>query len=430
LFLVTCQPQTSEPKTTFMKQALTFCCATFLLAATFSNVHAQKNDRFAYAITDLAKEGCGCSWNALRKLDLETGKYSDVLYNGTVEKTKRFDAISHKEVAQKDDPQFGATLTAPFSTGVAAAAFDRQHNRLYFTPMFIDQLRYIDLKTMQLYSFDQPFTGAGNMHNNEAKVVTRMVIAPDGNGYAITNDGNMMVQFTTGKKPQITQMGALIDDPENGDVSIHTNETSFGGDMVSDDNGNLYILSARNHVFKVNTITRMATHLGPITGLPDDFTVNGAVVGADGSLLVSSAVTSTGYFSVNPQTWEAAPYKLAAAVYRSSDLANSNFLTVAKTPAIETLSSKSAVSENVQVYPNPVTERRFTVQFSKLTAGDYLIELTDISGKSMMQKRISVNMPLQTQAITLPSSTAKGVYLVKVTDRSQKSVSEQKILVQ
>jgi len=281
-----------------------------------------------------------------------------------------------------------------------------------------------------VYSFNQPFTGAGNMHGNEGKVVTRMVIAPDGHGYAITNDGNALVRFTTSKKPEITQLGGLLDDPANGSVSIHTNETSWGGDMISDDDGNLYILSARNHVFKVNTATRMATHLGAISGLSKNFTVNGAVVAADGSLLVSSAVDSSGYFSINPTNWQAAPYGLAAVVYRSSDLANSNFLIVPKRRTIETLTTKSIVNNAVQVYPNPVTEHRFTVRFSKLLSGDYTMDVSDINGKSLMQRQLTISMPLQTQAITLPAGTAKGVYLVKVANRYNQSVSEQKVVVQ
>ena len=48
-------------------------------------------------------------------------------------------------------PRYGNILQAPFATGVAAAAYDKKHNRLYFTPMFVDQLRYIDLKTMKVY---------------------------------------------------------------------------------------------------------------------------------------------------------------------------------------------------------------------------------------------------------------------------------------
>lgn len=410
-----------------MKRLLPLCCSALLLCSTFSKAHAQ-NDRFAYAITDLTNEGS--AWNALRKLDLQTGAYSDVLFNGSNEKTVRYDAISRKEAVQKEDAEYGTMLLAPFSTGVAAAAYDRQHNRLYFSPMFIDQLRYIDLATMKLYSMEQPLTGSGTMHNDEAKVVTRMVIAPDGTGYAITNDGNSFVRFTTGKNPAITLMGSLADDPANNGVSIHDKETSFGGDMISDNDGNLYILSAHNEVFKVNTQTKIATHLGAITGLPENFTVNGAVVNADGSLLVSSAVDGSGYFSINPANWQAAPYALAAAVYRSSDLANGNYLSVPKTSPIEALSQKAVASKAVQIYPNPVTENRFTVQFSKLPAGDYTVEVTDAAGKSLLQKRVVINTMLQMQNMNLPASSAKGVYLVKVTDRNKKSMFEQKVVVQ
>jgi hypothetical protein len=116
----------------------------FLLAATIS-VNAQ-NDRFAYAITDVSKDGAG--WNALRKLDLRTGAYSDLLFNGTDQKTVAFDATTRKRLEFQPDAKYGNFMQSPFSTGVAAAAFDRKHNRLYFTPMFIDQLRYLDLSTM------------------------------------------------------------------------------------------------------------------------------------------------------------------------------------------------------------------------------------------------------------------------------------------
>jgi hypothetical protein len=410
-----------------MKRTLLPCCVTLFFLSTFSNAHAQ-NDRFAYAITDLTGEGS--AWNALRRLDLQTGAYTKVLLNGSEQQTARYDAISKKEEPQKPDPKYGTMLYAPFSTGVAAAAYDRQHNRLYFAPMFIDQLRYIDLNTMKVYSFSAAFTGAGTQHNDEAKVVTRMVIAPDGTGYAITNDGKSFVRFTTGKKPTIVQLGSLLDDPSNNGISIHTKETSFGGDMISDDAGNLYILSAHNQVFRVNTTTRLATHLGAISGLPEGFTVNGAVVAADGSLLVSSAVNGSSYFTVNPANWQAAPYALATSVYRSSDLANSNCLRVAKKPAIELLSQKAVLNNAVQLYPNPVTANRFTVQFSKLPAGDYTIELSDVSGKNMLQKRVLLNAVRQTQNITLPTSSAKGIYLVKVIDRSKKAVYEQKVMVQ
>jgi len=397
----------------------------------FTTLSSQaQTDRFAYAITDVSTEGMG--WNALRKLDLQTGEYSTVLLNGIDAKMIVYNAATKKELVQQVDARYGTMLQAPFSTGVAAAAYDRKHNRLYFTPMFIDQLRYVDLKTMKVYYVtDEAFTKFGNLHNDEAKCITRMVIAPDGNGYAITNDGNTMVQFTTGKKTKITQLGALVDDAANNGVSIHNKCSSFGGDMIADDRGNLYILSARNHAFKVNIETKVATHLGSIKGLPGGFTVNGAAVDGDGNLLVGSAMDSKSYFVVNPKSWEASVY-LAPVVFRSSDLANSNFLSVAsKTPTIETISAKpSLFSKAIQVYPNPVTTNNFTLLFNKVPVGDYTVELTDVMGRSIVQKRVVVNNKLATQNISLASSNAKGIYLVKVSDINKKAVFEQKVLVQ
>ena len=169
-------------------------------------------------------------------------------------------------------------------------AYDKKNNRLYFTPMFIDQLRYVDLKTMKVfYVTDQAFTKFGSMHNDEGKVITRMVINPDGTGYAVSNDANTFIRFTTGKKLQITQLGSLVDDPSNGGVSIHNRCSSWGGDMIADDEGNLYILSSRNSVYKIDVETKAAKLLGYIKGLPQDFTTNGAVVTTEGKVLVSSA---------------------------------------------------------------------------------------------------------------------------------------------
>jgi hypothetical protein len=307
-----------------MRRALPLAALLASFSFAFTSLQAQ-NDQFAYAITDLSKEGAG--WNALRRLDLQTGQYSDIILNGTSQQITVFDAASKKQLTQKADARYGTMFHSPFSTGVAAAAYDKKNNRLYFTPMFVDQLRYIDLKTMKVYYVsDQPFTRLGNMHNDEGKIITRMVIAPDGYGYAITNDGNTFIRFSTGRKARIEQLGALVDDPSNGGISIHNRCSSFGGDMISDDKGNLFILSARNHVFKVNTESKVATHLGNIEGLSANFTTNGAVVDAQGNLIVSSAVDGNTYYVVNPKGWTASPYEAVNGVFKSSDLANSNFL--------------------------------------------------------------------------------------------------------
>ena len=86
--------------------------------------------------------------------------------------------------------------------------YDKKNNRLYYTPMFIDQLRYIDLKTMKVfYVADRAFTGKPQKSSDQGNIVTRMVIASDGNGYAMTNDGTQLIQFSTGKKMTDSRSG-------------------------------------------------------------------------------------------------------------------------------------------------------------------------------------------------------------------------------
>jgi hypothetical protein len=418
-----------------MRRALlpAFLSASLAVFST-TEINAQ-NDRFAYAITDLTKEGAG--WNALRKLDLQTGQYSDVLLNGTDLTKKVYDATSRKELLQKPDASYGTLLQSPFGTGVAAAAYDRKNDRLYFTPMFVDQLRYVDLKTMKVYFVsDQSFTTLGNMHNDEGKIITRMVIAPDGFGYAISNDGNTFIRFSTGRKAKIEQLGALVDDPNNSGISIHNRCSSFGGDMVSDDQGNLYILSARNHVFRINTETKVATHVGSIQGLPSTFTVNGAVVDGDGNLLVSSAVDASSYYLLNSKDWSATPFMSANGIFRSSDLANSNYLSSARgnnqpiTTIAATITTKSKFADQISVYPNPVTGNVITLQFNKVPAGNYVLELRDVLGRSVMQKKISINTENQVQTMNLNEGDAKGIYMISVLDPANQSVFTQKLVVQ
>jgi hypothetical protein len=361
---------------------------------------------------------------------LQTGEYSPILFNGIAEKTLVYDAINKKQLFEglKSNPK----ISKPFYSGVAAVAFDKRHNRLYFTPMFIDQLRYIDLHTMKVYYVnDQPFTGLGDWQGDQGKIVTRMVIAPDGNGYALTNDGKTFIKFTTGRKPVITKLGSLTDDPTNNGVSISNGISSFGGDMIACDDGNFYLVTARNQVFIINPETKVAKYLGAISGLPEKFTANGAVVNDEGALLVSSAVDASGWYVVDPIKLTAKPFEAAVSVFRSSDLANSNILAFRKKFGSVPLIQQQLKNANlVQVYPNPVTANVFRLEFAELNTGAYTVELVDLTGRPVMQQKVNLGFKGQVQNFNLPSTQAKGIYFVKVQDLNKKTVFEQKVVVQ
>jgi hypothetical protein len=68
------------------------------------------------------------------------------------------------------------SLSSPDSS-VAAIAYDRKANRLYYAPMNIDQLRYIDLSTMESVAVpEQFFSSAGKYDFRNAGPINRMVI--------------------------------------------------------------------------------------------------------------------------------------------------------------------------------------------------------------------------------------------------------------
>ena len=411
-------------------------CISLLLGTVLLTtlVSAQQPDNFAYAMTDVQYQNG--NWVYLRIMNMETGTFNGPLLNGTGDKQVAFDAFTKKQLTDLGTNKMGFNEQAAFSSGVAAIALDTKHYRVYYTPMFIDQLRYYDIKSQQVYYVTVPFTNKPNKSPDQGNIITRMVIAEDGYGYALTNDATQLLRFSTGKKPQIIDLGSLVDDPSNKGVSIHNSCSSFGGDMIADDDGNLYVFSARNHVFKVNIESRVATHLGVISGLPNGFTVNGAAVNANNQVMVGSAMESASLFIVDTKTWAASPLKMNGTVFHISDLANGNQLVSGNKPKATNI---DLISKNIpgntgdgkiNIFPNPVTNNQFTVQFNDLTAGSYTIQVTDVTGRQVTQQVVTIAGDNQSQLVKLAASNAKGVYLVKVTDSNSKSVYSTKIVVQ
>jgi Secretion system C-terminal sorting domain len=415
-----------------MRKSLPF--VSLLMGTVFiANFVLAQSDRFAYAVTDINKEGA--NWSFLRKVDLQTGAYSDVLLSGNDVSRLAYDAATKKQLTTPlTDARYGNLINAAFGTGVAAAAYDKKHDRLYFTPMFFDQLRYIDLKTMNVYFVvGGNFSGQTNKAADQSNIITRMVIADDGNGYALSNDGNHLIRFTTGKKLEVTDLGVVADAAENKGVSVHNSCSSYGGDMIADNDGNLYVFSARNNVFKVNIETKVATHLGTISGLPANFTTNGAAVDENNGVLITSAVDASSLYTVDIKTLVATVVKSNNVPWHTADLANSNILETRKpVSAPELIASKVApLNDKIQLYPNPVTTNQFNIQFSQADEGNYTVQVTDARGQQVTFKTVSVSGKGQTvSSVNLPALSSKGIYIVKVNDPNSKTVYSNKIVVQ
>ena len=464
-----------------MKKALLLLVMIFFITMAFAQKRKKAQQPLTgYAIT--AVEKGGRSWKEVRHINITTGEEIKSIYQSKQE-TEAFNVRTGNLIAKKDalatkapvkkvvnlDQELDAAqgkpvkvrtvvikeganqYDRPFATNSAAMAYDRKNERLYYTPMGINQLRYLDLKTNKFYYFENEAFGPAGGAGGGANQICRMVIASDGNGYALTNDANHLIRFTTGKNPVITDLGALTDDPNVLTYSVH-NRKGYGGDMIADASGNLYVLMANRNVFKVVIATKVATHLGTIKGLPDGFTTNGAMVEEGSKVIVASSESSIGYYRFDLTTLLAEKVSTNAAVFNASDLANGvlafekkkkkdrkgdvEVIEEQKQPTTEEVTKKSlpadAIATNgIAVFPNPVTPNGIVkVSFANQPAGKYHVNLLDIAGKLIQSKEVNVNGNMHIEEVRIPQAVSRGSYLLRVTGISNTVSTTSKLVVQ
>lgn len=454
-----------------MKQKVLLSCILSLPVLGFAQ------ERTAYAIT--AGQKGQSDWCEVRVVNINTGQEVQSVYKPSLD-VKRLNARTGKAIAftdaapgSVDQPVRYTTTTyengqkqtityvergsvavksdMPFATNSAACAYDKKHERLYYTPMGINQLRYIDLKskTPTVYYFEnEPFGVLSSRHDVQNQI-TRMVIASDGNGYALTNNGNHLIRFTTSKKAVITDLGALTDAAGNA-ASVHSSG-GYGGDLIADANGNLFLITANRAVFKIPIESKEASFQGIIQGLPRGFTTNGAVVEEGSKVIVSSSSSTQGYYRFDLNSLQAELVS-SGSVFNASDLANGTLAfekkkknkreepkeeIVDKVVTQETPGQKPkltqeelAVKNGIAIFPNPVTTGLVKVSFGNQPQGKYRIQLVDISGKLVSEREVVVTSAMQVEEFRLPELVTKGSYMVKVTGETNKVSFTNKIIVQ
>jgi hypothetical protein len=429
-----------------------------------------------YAIT--AVEKGGRSWKEVRLVNITTGEEIRSIYQSKQE-IEALNARTGNPIVKKDmtvakapvrkvvnlDQELavangspvrvrtvvvnngGHQYDKPFATNSAAMAYDKKHERLYYTPMGINQLRYIDLKSNKIYYFENEPFGTVSSPGDGANQICRMVIASDGHGYALTNDGNHLIRFTTGKEPVITDLGALTDDASNGNFSVHSRK-GYGGDMIADASGNLYVLTANRNVFKVSIESKVATYLGAIKGLPDGFSTNGAMVEEGSKVIVASSESAIGYFRFDLTTMQAEKVSTNESVFNASDLANERLAFAKKKKdkkneeepkpqqqVTEEVTKKSPLQNSIEnngiaIYPNPATTGFVKVSFTNQPVGRYSLDLLDVTGKLIQTKEVNIRNTMQIEEVRIPKTLSAGSYLLKITGITNSVSFTNKIVVQ
>jgi len=380
---------------------------------------AQSNHMFAVT----AKDKGGTHWSYVKEIDVNNSILSRNIYSseGTL---PAYDAFTGQEFFQRSDE-------IALHDSIAAMAYDRRYNRLYFTPMHGTDLRYIDLNASpaKLYVVRNQQLKQFTSKPGQEDIITRMTFASDGNGYALTNDGNHLVRFTTGEKIIIQDLGSLKDGKDNGDNSVHNFPQNWGGDMVADVFGKLFLITQIGNVYRIDPKTGVADFLGTIKNIPADFTINGAAVDANNNVIISSAVKTDQYYHFNLSTLEATPVnKGEANVYNASDLSSANLLNEASATKKD-LIPEVKVNKQISVYPNPVTFGNFSILFSNIPNGNYLIELLNASGSRILTKNLNA-VSGQREKIYLPANITSGEFFLRVISLKEKNkIYTDKIIV-
>jgi hypothetical protein len=341
------------------------------------------------------------------------------------------------------------TLATPLGGAVASMAYDQRSKRIYFFPQYASELRYIDLdkKGPRFTALSQQSLHLLRNRNDIANQVTRMTIGADGFGYALTNDAEHLIRFTTTGVPTIVDLGVLTDDAANS-VFVKSSCTSWGGDMVADKNGNLILITQSNFVFSIDIDQRLARYLGQIEGLPAGFTTNGAAVDEKGGLLLSCGSSRTLQFAqhlfrVNDiRQLKAEPVDVSAipGFGNISDMASSFILSVPATASAEkstvaatpTLPAKKiAAAPSYTVFPNPVSTGAFSIRVQNMAeVGEYTVLVSDMTGRLVLERSVTISSKNSTHSFSLPALSAKGTYVVMVMDYFKRTVFSTQLLVE
>ncbi len=406
-----------------------FISTTFLSNAQSSNK--------GYAITGDGNKDY--MWMNIRQIDLGTGQVTKSIFDHTNNGFTTTDVDTKKMVNENsiNDGTVASANLYPTSSFVAAAAFDARTEKLFFVPMRIGQLRWIDMSAKSdkpaFYSMDIPnYTPSTNI--DEANNITRMALAVDNYGYAITNDGNHLYKFSTTKKPTIIDLGGLIDAESNNGLSVHNKCSSWGGDMIADAFGKLYIISAQRTVFVVDVNSRIATYKGTISGLPTNYTTNGAAVDADGSVVLSSAIAFEGYYKMNMADLVAKKIEGSDIKYNASDLASGNLLfqkqadEARANSVVKIITTNSVASENT-IYPNPISGNKFNIMLAGKYQGVCTVVVSDLAGRALQSIKTNLVKGQQSQQVQLQSRPTAGTYLVKVLDEKGTEILSDKVVI-
>ncbi len=297
-------------------------------------------------------------------------------------------------------------LQSPISPMIAAMAYDKANQTIVYMPMVSNQIYLYSLenKNLEAINAEKIFTISSC---NEATFYSRMTIGNDGFVYAISNDGNTLLKINV-KTKSVTNLGSLTNAED-----LKERTKGFGGDMIADTQGNLYIISAMSNIYKININKKSFQFIGKINNLPENYATNGAAVMQDGKVLIGSA-TSNDLYVFDLATRNATLYQnYTTPIY---DLASEYFLT-------DKAANQNATS--LLLYPTKVENKTIHLQNATNAKATFLVY--DLFSQQVLKSAITLQAN-QEQTISL-KDLKQGIYIVKIISESGKELYNDKITI-
>lgn len=288
-----------------------------------------------------------------------------------------------------------------------AAMTESLKGDLFYIPMSGKKVMKIDVTSKTGTQFT--YAGLDTNTPTQSDYFARMTTAPDGYMYALNNAGTEFLKIS--ESGSIQNLGALTQFVEKA-KSFDKETAVYGGDMVADAFGNIYVISASQHVFKINPNKLNSEYMGQIKGLPANYTVNGAAVERDGSLLLGTTSKVGGLYSMNIDTLEATfktDYSLA--VY---DLSSPYFL---RQSEMDEMTKDSGFS----LYPTVVKNSELNIVSKSNESTVLNISIWNLSEKQVLNNSISVKSAGDYQ-LKLNGRLLPGIYVLKAIDQNGKEV--------
>lgn len=381
----------------------------FPLFLLLLGIEAQAQQDF-FAIT--GKDSPAIIFNDFRSMDAINGTSGERIF--TADSSAKVFSQTRRGVASEDKNSYHNAQ----ATTMAALAYDSSNNNLVYMPMFSSNIYVLNPNTKEITLVENTVARVTSCDINSH--ITRMTAGYDGNIYAMNNSGTQFLQIAKkNNQYAVTDLGIVKDDPSNGKNSFTTMETGFGGDIIADADNNFYVFSVSGNVFKISTKELKATFVGKITGIPENYSVNGAAVNSKGKVVIASAKGAP-LFEMDIETLQAKqlPGDLNLHIY---DLASKYF--------VNDKALSNTTLANLDIYPTRVDEHYITIRGNdKAIKGNIKLSVFDLSGKNVMQQQLSAKEGSLNQQIYL-KNLVSGAYIVSITDDANKILLNKKILV-